>query len=74
MLICSGAEGIEWFARGDGTKRLGPQKPGPDTYAHEVRNSEQDECSGDILTSAWFDHRLPTATKYMSIPSEPTAV
>jgi hypothetical protein len=62
MLICSSAEGLEWSVRGDETKRLWPQKAGSETYAHDVLDGTDDEASGDVLASAWFDH--PLAERY----------
>ncbi len=58
MLICSSAAGLEWSVRGSETKRLWPQKPNPDTYAYDILNGTDDEASGDVLASAWFDHPL----------------
>jgi hypothetical protein len=62
MLVCSSTEGVEWSVRGDGRKALRPQNPGPETYAHGVLNGSEDEASGDVLASAWFDH--PVADRY----------
>jgi Zn-dependent peptidase ImmA (M78 family) len=62
MLVCSSADGVEWSVRGDGKKPLWPQKPGPETYACDVLNAREDEASGDVLASAWFDH--PIADRY----------
>jgi Zn-dependent peptidase ImmA (M78 family) len=62
ILVCSSPAGIEWSIPGEGTKPLWPQRPGPDTYAHDVLNGREDEASGDVLASAWFDH--PIADRY----------
>jgi Zn-dependent peptidase ImmA (M78 family) len=62
MLICSSAAGLEWSVRGSETRRLWPQKPSSDTYAYDVLNGTDDEASGDVLASAWFDH--PLAGRY----------
>jgi hypothetical protein len=53
---------VEWFVRGDETKRLWPQRPNPDTHAHDVLNRSAVEGSGVVLASAWFDH--PIAASY----------
>jgi len=62
MLICSSAEGLEWSARGDETKRLWPLKPGPDTYAYDILDGGDEEAAGDVSADAWFDH--PIADRY----------
>ena len=62
MLICSSAQGVEWSVRGEGTKPLWPQEPRPETYAYDLLHEHEDEASGDVLASAWFDH--PVADRY----------
>lgn len=62
MLVCSSQTGVEWSAKGDETKRLWPQKPTPETYAHDILNGGEREASGDVMASAWFDH--PLAERY----------
>jgi Zn-dependent peptidase ImmA (M78 family) len=61
MLICSSSQAIEWFVRSDTTKRLWPQLPSHETYAHDVFDGDDDR-SGNVLASAWFDH--PIANRY----------
>jgi hypothetical protein len=62
MLVCSSADGLEWFVHSDGTKPLRPKRPSPETYAHDVLSGSEEEASGDVLASAWFDH--PIAERY----------
>lgn len=62
MLICSSIDAVEWFVHGDGTKPLWPKRPSPQTYAHDVLSESEEEASGDVLASAWFDH--PIAERY----------
>jgi hypothetical protein len=62
MLVCTSAAGVQWSVRGDGTKSLWPQEPGPETYAYDVLNGNQHEALGDVPASAWFDH--PIADRY----------
>lgn len=58
MLVCSSASGIEWSARGEPVKTLWAQSPGPNTYAYNILHDLQDEASGHVDASAWFDHPL----------------
>jgi hypothetical protein len=58
MLVCSSANGVEWFVRQAGIKSLWPQRPAPEAYAYDVLNDREDEASGDVLASAWFDHPI----------------
>jgi Zn-dependent peptidase ImmA (M78 family) len=62
MLVCSSSVGVEWAAKGAETKRLFPQSPTPETYAHDILTGGDREASGDVAASAWFDH--PLAERY----------
>jgi hypothetical protein len=56
MLVCSSRSGIEWSIRGDGVKRLWARSPSPNTYAYDILHDLEDDASGDVDASAWFDH------------------
>lgn len=56
MLVCSSARGVLWSVRGDGGKTLWAQSPGPNTYAYDILHDLEDDASGDVDASAWFDH------------------
>ena len=61
MLVCSSADGVEWTVRASGIK-LWAQRPGPATYAHDVFKGGENELSGEVNASAWFDH--PVADRH----------
>ena len=61
MLVCSSADGVEWTVRTGGIK-LWAQKPSPYTYAYDVLNGRENEVSGEVHASAWFDH--PIASRH----------
>jgi len=57
MFICSTAKDM-WFIPGDGTKPLFPKRPNTETHAHEILSGADEDASGEVLASAWFDHPL----------------
>lgn len=62
MLVCSHGSSIVWFVRGEGTLRLWPQPPSPNTYAYDILCADAEEKSGEVQADAWFDH--PIADRY----------
>ena len=58
ILVCASSEGVEWFVRQSGIKSLWPQRPVPETYAYDVLTGREDEGSGEVRASAWFDHPI----------------
>jgi IrrE N-terminal-like domain len=63
ILVCASSEGVEWFVRQSGIKSLWPQRPVPETYAYDVLTGREDEGSGEVRASAWFDH--PIADRHL---------
>jgi hypothetical protein len=60
MLICYSTAGREWFVPGPEipSNLWPPSKPGPDSYAFDVLYRDEQDASGDVDATAWFDHRL----------------
>src|SRR6185437_4366515 len=58
MLVCSSKSGTEWSVRADGVKALWPHPAGSNTYAYDILHDLEDDASGDVDASAWFDHSV----------------
>jgi hypothetical protein len=60
MLVCFSTSGREWFVRGPHVPKSlwPPTQLDRDSYAYDVLHGEEQEASGQVPASAWFDHRL----------------